>query len=187
MSLDVFKNGSGRYKTDFYETKISVMSAFLVAETTSKGTLLTEFLQNGDVVNQVYRQSKDSLEEMRAYLGKNDIKINEKVPYAPLKIKSKCHGCGKEEMRRELESVPAEKISDVPVVPIFVCGGCGKRYYTMNELFLKNLVAMNKDLFESADIKEMQKDEDAFIHNLREYVIRTFASKKIARLDLNKT
>lgn len=87
---------------------------------------------------------------------------------------------------RELDSKKPEEILEVPVIPLFTCSSCGKRFYNMSDSYLRKLVEQNRDMFEKDDIMEKERDGDAFINTLNENIIRVFASKKISRLVIEK-
>lgn len=173
----VYKVG-GRYKTATYEKEGS--KCFCIAESTMKGVLLTEFEEGGAVVNQAYRKSKNAELSLKDYLG-NNLAVKDASEYEKVVYKTPCPECSGA-LVRELDLKEPGNIGNVPVVPIFTCAKCSKRFYSMTDRYLRMLVNENQDLFEGEELKEKEKDIDAFINTLNEYIVRVFASKKIGRL-----
>jgi hypothetical protein len=177
-SLLVYKTG-GRYRTTPYKSDGG--HCFCVAEDTMNGVLLTEFEEGGAIVNQTYKMSKDPESSLKEYLGAKDISIENTDTYNKVIYKSACQDCSGI-LVRELDLKEPRAISKVPVVPIFACTKCGKRFYSMTDRYLRKLVSENESLFEGEELEEKKKDIDAFINTLNEYIVRVFASKKIGRL-----
>lgn len=186
MRLRVFQSEDGRLRTDFYT--VEGTREFVVAEKTAKGVLLTKFNGYGEVLDQLYKRPGDALVELRGYVEAVDTMLNvENVPdYRMVEVSARCENCNGTEIRRELDLAEPSFIERVPVVPIFICRKCSKRFYSMTGMHLSNIVSRNLDLFESEELKMKGHDEKEFLRVLEEYVIRIFASKRITKMKIEK-
>lgn len=180
MRLDAQRSPDGRLRTSSY--KRDGGERFCVSEETLSGTLVTEFKNNGEVVNQVYADKKGPEKVLAAYLGTQKLSIKETDAYEHVKVRANCTRCGNESIERAMDQQESGKISEVPVVPLFVCKRCKTRFYSMSDEYLKHLVSRKESLFEADEVAEQNRDESRFVHTLQEYIIRIFASKKIERL-----
>lgn len=70
----------------------------------------------------------------------------------------------------------------MPVMPLYYCTNCSKQSYYLTNTYLEYLIYNNKGLFTNKEQVELQNDEEAFIAELKEYIIRIFASKKIMQI-----
>lgn len=174
--MNVYRS-AGRIKTDVYERE---GLKFCLVEDTFKGTLITEFNLDCEVVNQNYLQNHNVLHELSSYVG-SLLEINDVGEYKQIEMKAKCTECGNVGLVRELDTHQAKSIVNIPVVPIFVCRKCGHKHYSLTDQYLKTLVANNKHLFEPSELEEINKDRYGSINTLKEYIIRIFASKRISR------
>ena len=184
--IKIFDSSDGRLRTDLY--KFGTQDEFVVAERTTSGVLLSKFNRHGEVLDQVYKNTNDPLLEIRNYMKEIDkeLEIFSIDAYSKVEVNATCENCGKKSISRELDLLEAGRISDVPVVPMFKCTNCSKKFYFMGEEYLKNLVSRNISLFEPEEIKLGGKDEVAFLKEIHEYMIRIFASKRLLRLKINK-
>ncbi len=163
---------NGRY---IAEVSASVMFIF---EKTGKGVLATTIDRTKGVLDQEYVLK--SLEEtIGAYVPDNIVTRVNELPRTTLE--KACGVCGTK-LVRELEFADPAALENVPVVPIFRCVKCDKRYYSMTKEYVERLVERNMDLFEPDEISELGKSRESSINNINEYIIRIFASKKISRI-----
>jgi hypothetical protein len=182
--LTVFRSPDKRHKTSTYfvEGKANIC----IAEPTKKGVLVTQLSEQGEVIDQVYSVGGDVAPTLAAYLGPSvKAKFVEVPRYEGLALRAKCASCNGR-IVRELDSKRPEEIEEVPVIPIFCCVSCQKRFYNISNSYLRKLVELNPDMFEKEDLVEKEKDGDAFINTLNEYIVRVFASKKISKLIIEK-
>lgn len=186
MPIKLFRSPDGRYRSDFYTSDGELV--FAIAEKTAQGVLISEFSANGEIIDQIYRKSTEVLKEIGERLGRIDkeIVIEDVSSFAPVKGNATCDACQGTEIVREFDLLDASKVSEVPVVPIFVCTKCKKRFYSMGGKYLRKLIARNPELFEGEELRVKEKDEAAFVHEIQEYMIRIFASKKLAMMKINK-
>ena len=172
-----------RYRTDFYAK--GGQGLFAVAEGTAKGTLVTEFNRAGEVMDQVYYRSKAGEDALADFLGAN-VSVRSVKEYSKVDVSAECDACRSMKIGREMDFASPSGIEKVPVVPIYKCTGCGKRFYSMSDRYLGALVGRNEDLFEEKELGELDINAGEFMTTLNEYIIRIFASKKISRLVVKK-
>ncbi len=180
QELEVFRSPEGRHRTSTYS--VEGKQCLCIAEPTKRGVLITQFSDSGEILNQVYSKGGKVDSLLYAYLGSAfNPKVIEVDSYSRIALKVHCTNC-KGRVVRELDLKKPEEIDDVPVIPIFSCESCRKRYYHISDRYLRHLVEGNPDMFEKDELAEKEKDNDAFINTLKEYIVRVFASKKISRL-----
>ncbi|MGC8479817.1 MAG: hypothetical protein ACP5M9_04095 [Candidatus Micrarchaeia archaeon] len=175
----IYKYIEGRYLSQEYtKDGINIIDIY---EKTNKGILMTKFSKTHGVISQIYMK-QGTIPELFYKEYRNDFVIEEKQSKEKTSIDKRCDSCSGI-LYRELEYTEPWNITDVPVVPIFRCGSCSKRFYSMTKEYLEDLVVKNKDLFDDNEISELNKNKEEFINTLNAYIIRIFASKKISRLN----
>lgn len=180
-SLTVYRSEDNRYRSDYYSKSGS--GSFCIGERTLKGILITEFEIGGNILNQVYVSGTDTEKELKSYLSA-DIDVKKAEKYDRVKINAVCDKCNEYSLMRNLDLISPDVINEVSVVPIYICTKCGKKFYSMTDRYLRNLVKGNLALFDKDEVEELKKDEYLFINTLQEYIIRIFASKKISRIKI---
>jgi hypothetical protein len=182
----VRRKGERRFRTEYYYR--NGKRRFAIFERTLHGTLTTEFNENGEVVYQDYKKDSSLDDVAGLYLGSvaEDQVVELRDGYEMVRIDAECGGCGGIGLVRELDLKDAAEIRDVPVVPVYVCAGCGNRFYSMTDEYLGYLVGRNDGVFTSNELSEKRADEKAFINELQEYIVRFFAAKKIGKVRVAK-
>ncbi|MGC8699677.1 MAG: hypothetical protein ACP5HW_02475 [Candidatus Micrarchaeia archaeon] len=171
-----YKSPNGKIRTEARERR------FAIGEELKNGSLVTLFDENGNVLDQ--KRFKTSVEEsVESYIG--PIKIVESE-YKSVEVNAVCPKCGKRSIKRELDIVDTKKLENVPEVPVYVCTSCGHAFYSITKEYLRKLAKEHAELFTEEEEKEREKDEEAFVNELNEYIIRIFASKKIMRIEIGK-
>ncbi|MEM0074344.1 MAG: hypothetical protein QXX70_00410 [Candidatus Micrarchaeaceae archaeon] len=181
--MRVYESLDKRMRTEPYSAKGK--PRFSIAEPTAIGTLLTEFSEDGEVLRQEYRHSNQVQRELSDFICKETLLVKTYAPYDRVKVNTTCKKCGGE-IVRELDMMPPSKITNVPVVPIYICTSCMTKYYSMNNEFLFSLVGNATELFEPDELKELQADAEAFSKKLQATILRIFAMKKIFKLEVKK-
>ncbi|MDE1761666.1 MAG: hypothetical protein KGH59_04190 [Candidatus Micrarchaeota archaeon] len=186
MTLEVFRSPDGRYRTQIYSAE--GLGRFAVAEKTMHGVLVTEFSERGEVLDQVHKKSGEPIREIVGFVSRidKDVAIKEIGAYEGVSVDVTCEGCSKRSLRREMEMTDTRNVANVPVVPMFVCTNCRKRYYSMTQSYIRKLVARNMELFEDGERKMRESNEAAFLKEIQEYMVRIFASKKIALIKISE-
>ncbi|MGA3021003.1 MAG: hypothetical protein ABSD68_03585 [Candidatus Micrarchaeales archaeon] len=181
MKINVYRSPDSRLRTDGY--RVNDEEFFSVAELTYSGILITEFKKNGEIVNQIYDRDNDLDNALTKHLGTfGKLEFLDVDAYERVKVNVACAKCGTESIERELDRADIGLVSNVPVVPIFVCRKCGSKFYSMSDAYLKHLVEKNVMLFETNEVELKKKDDAKFMNTLQEYIIRIFASKRIQKL-----
>ncbi|MFI5412862.1 MAG: hypothetical protein ACHQX1_03140 [Candidatus Micrarchaeales archaeon] len=101
----------------------------------------------------------------------------EERPYSDVRLSKKCPKCGESGLLRHVEAFTSK--DEVPIMPLYHCKNCKTSSYYMTDSYLEYLVHTNRELFETVDIKEFENNKSVFMTELKGYVIRIFASKKI--------
>ena len=173
----LYKKSEGRYITTEKENNEEILDIFertangvLISKISDKGVILQKYIKNVSI-----QDALSKLNTSTTFVIKNT-DIKEKT-----KLKKKCIDCCGS-LYRELEALEAWQINDIPVIPIFRCEKCSKRYYSLTNEYLEVLVNEQKNLFEAKDLTELEKNKEEFIKTLYENIIRIFASKKISRV-----
>ncbi len=182
MPLILKRSDDGRVMSQSYDA--GGESAFCLAEQAAMGVLITEFNSDSEVNNQVATQGNDCVQELSKYTGIDEFGIKNAGRYTGIRIEAQCSKCGNTGLLRELDRHAPSKITDVPVIPIFLCSKCGVRHYSLTDRYLGHLVSAGTDLFNDDELAEIGKDAHDAVKALQEHVIRIFASKKIYRIRL---
>jgi hypothetical protein len=95
--------------------------------------------------------------------------------YADVEIKKGCPRCA-----GGLRLHVAE--GDIPIMPVYVCRNCGARSLDLTDEYLSALVRENRALFESSELEEMERSPGTFSSELRDYIIKIYASKHILKI-----
>lgn len=144
--------------------------------------LQTAFDENGGIIDQVLsrlsgRTLRDSVD---SFVERNGIEPRESV-FEEVKLKKACPKCSKMDLVRVAESTSTA--SAIPVMPIYICRSCGSKSYYLTDAYLAKLVVKNKELFDPAELEDLSRlGEEAFMKELREYILRVFAAKKISNI-----
>jgi len=97
--------------------------------------------------------------------------------YKRVRLDKVCPACKKDALERQLDAV--NTIKEIPIIPLYVCSDCGERSYYLTKEYLLYLVETKRELFDKGEAAEYEKDSKKFVDELKEYVIRIFASKRI--------
>lgn len=152
-------------------------------ETGSNGILETMFDGNGYILLQrVAKLDGNALNARVSEVLKN-ANISETIerPYKNVEFPKPCPKCGKHGLSRYVEAFASK--GEAPVMPLYYCSSCRTKSYYLTESYLDYLVENNLEMFNEKEIKEMKEDKTAFVEELRGYIIRIFASKKIMCID----
>jgi len=189
MRIEAHRSTDGRLRTESYSVCDELR--FSIAEETTMGTLVTEFNDGGDVLNQVCTGTRDAEKALAGYLaeagiGTLNVANRGDCAYEPVRVDARCKSC-KGEIARELDLKRPDEIRNVPIVPIFICRDCGIKFYSMTDDYLRALVSRNEGLFKPDELSEKKRNEREFVNTIQEYIIRIFASKRISRLKIGAT
>ncbi len=147
----------------------------LLIEKAGNGILESLFDEKGAALKQIMlKGGQSAVEEEVKELSKR-IGHLESTEYKEVTLQKDCPHCGSSPLSRSIDFGKGE----VPVVPTYICAKCGGRSYYLTDQYLRSLVFENKHLFSEEEERELNANEEVFIKELKEYIIRIFASKKI--------
>ncbi|MEM0149676.1 MAG: hypothetical protein QXW10_02150, partial [Candidatus Micrarchaeaceae archaeon] len=137
------------------------------------GTLKIMFNRDGAITMQEYsRLSSEEIEkEINRILEGNSITDISNGTYKEVRLDRACPKCG----TRRLRLASSSPSSTVPVMPIYICESCGAKSYYLTDEDLEYLVSRHGDLFTEEERKELDASSEAFLKELKEYIIRIFA------------
>lgn len=157
MRINTRVSGDGRLRTCDYPSGDGM--CFCVAEETRMGTLITEFKDSGEVLDQFCSRAGDAKAALGDYLkGTGVPDFLDSGTYEKVRVGARCTKC-KGEIARELDLKNPKDIGRVPVVPIFLCRNCGSRFYSMTDSYLKKLISRQAGLFSDDDLRAMEGNE----------------------------
>ncbi len=113
------------------------------------------------------------------FIGREGIDVREGV-FEEVKLDKQCPHCGKHAIKRFSQGI--SEPSAVPVMPMYICMECKGQSYFLTDEYLDVLIKKHKDMFESAELEELSKNEQTFIKEVKEYIIRVFAAKKVLNI-----
>ena len=178
----ITRNGKGKIRLDYSEGE---SRRAVLWEPMDGGVVETVFDGDGIVIRQILMPQKnreDTDFHLIRFINSNGIKdareSNETL--TEITLKKQCPGCGNPELKRFTENLTDPK--KAPVMPIYVCTSCKAHGYHLSDRYLEYLVDVNNSLFSEKERAEFAKNRSAALSELREYIIRIFASKKIARI-----
>ena len=171
------KSGKGKVRLDYIENG---RERTVLWEPVRDGMIETVFDEDGVVARALFHKSKDSAERFAdTFMREKGIGV-EKGVYSEVKIKKSCPGCGESALIRIAES--AEDSKKVPITPLYKCSKCNNQSYYLSDEYLDYLVTSNRALFDEKELKELDSNKEKFMTELKEYIIRIFASQKIMRI-----
>ncbi len=136
------------------------------------GTLKTYFDEDGAILHREPLDPGKGIEEIAMETAKTlgtPVKGGE---YSPVKLSKPCPACS-------AKALIEHRDSGVPIMPIYVCTSCGARAFLLTDEYMSQLVRENLRAFSDEERKELETDPGKFSNELREYIIRIFASKRI--------
>jgi hypothetical protein len=149
----------------------------MVFEPLQNGFLQGIYDENGGVLQQklVVATQKEIDEIINSSLS--GAAVNSSSDFKEIKLNRGCPKCGTLGLDRTgLDPGARDKIS---VMPLYLCGSCGCRGYYLTDHYLKSLVLERGGLFSDEERKQLMEDERAFMDEIKAYIIRIFASKKV--------
>ncbi|MEM3227778.1 MAG: hypothetical protein QXR58_02185 [Candidatus Micrarchaeaceae archaeon] len=147
----------------------------ILIEKVGGGVLETLFDEEGAVLKQVAFKGDAGNIELEVEDISKRIGPLGTAEYNEVTLRKSCPNCGKAALRRSVSN----ENGGVPIVPTYVCTSCKGRSYYLTDQYLRSLVLENKGLFSKNEIEELERNEEDFFKELKEYIIRIFASKKI--------
>lgn len=144
--------------------------------------LETTFDNNGAILNQIVLKPDTELlnHRLQQSLLEANISKTEQKRFTDIKFERPCPKCGEKRLSRYAEAFASK--AEVPVMPMYQCQNCSTKSYHMTDKYLECLVESNSEMFSEAEIAELNTNRVAFMNELKGYIIRIFASKKIMNI-----
>lgn len=151
-------------------------------EPKGSGVIETVFDSDGAVLRQMlFKKHQDGLEyHVKNFMSLEGVSGKPEKVSESVRLNRGCPSCGSYSLARVVDQLTDPALA--PIMPIYVCGGCKAKSYYLTDKYLEHLVGNNKELFDEKELKEMQANKAAFMNELKEYIIRIFASKRIIRI-----
>ncbi len=157
-------------------TKLEMQDGTVFLWEPIRGSFLeTCFDSDGAVIDQL-RIDHPVKERIAYVLSSSNAEAAEASGFSEIVLKRGCPKCGAEPLRRCLDGHAS---GSVPIIPLHSCSACGSRCYMLTDKYLARLVERNRQLFNEQESKSIDADNGAFMSELRENIIRIFASKKL--------
>ena len=148
-------------------------------ETRDASTLETLFDADGSILMQKMANSdKDALARKIANVLKEaNVSGTKETAYSDVRFNRPCPKCGERKLLRYVEAFSSKR--EVSIMPLYHCQNCSTKSYHLTDDYLGYLVDNNTEHFGESELLEMKKNREAFLAELKGYIIRIFASKKI--------
>jgi hypothetical protein len=177
-SLELAKKANGDVRLDYFLGKDKRMRVW---ERIGAATLETTFREDGAVLMQGIVESPKVEERIADTIVEAGGGIPVIVDYTGVVLDKACPWCQKKALVRFTEAYRSR--AEVPVVPLYHCRECrGKSYYLTDE-YLTHLISSNPEMFDGADVERFKSDGKAFLSEMKAYIISSFASKKVKRIE----
>ncbi len=146
-------------------------------ETFSDGKISeTTFKNNGSIIDQRLYLAKKSISDHVEFFIRNE-KLNPfKTNFQEVKLNRGCPKCS-----GNIDRYTKDKSysSDIPIMPMYFCKGCGSKSYYFTIEYLNKLVSSHPEMFSDVDKELYKENSESFIKELKEHINRIFASKHI--------
>lgn len=169
---------NGDVRLDYY---LDGASRIRLWEPMGKSTLETTFRPDGAVLLQVNVDTRRVGERIKETLLECGSAAPVKAEYRDVTFEKACPWCSKRELVRFAQAYRSS--GEVPVMPLYHCRGCRGRSYYLTDEYLIHLISSNPGMFESPDVQRFNSDPGSFVAEMKAYVISSFASKKVRRID----
>lgn len=143
--------------------------------------LQTSFNAEGGIIDQkLLKLEQYAVRDLADdFIERNGIDVREGV-FEEVKLDKPCPHCGKHAIKRYSQDI--SEPSAVPVMPMYICMECKGQSYFLTDEYLDILIKKHKNMFEHGELEELSKNEQTFIKEVKEYIIRVFAAKKILNI-----
>ncbi len=175
----ISSNGKGRVKLEYIHNgndRILTWSA--------RGSKALETVYDAEgaiLVQRVVALDKEGVDKRtKDILTATGLKAAQKTEFIEVRLKRPCPQCGEYSLASHAEAFP--RSDEIPIMPMYYCTGCKGKSYYLTDQYLEYLVENNRELFSEQDVSALSSDKEAFLDELRENIIRIFASKRIMRI-----
>ena len=169
-NIYIASSREGKFRIDYTSNGKWLIEEFETIK--EKQILETTYNANGEILNQKFLKGATTMlaNSFASKLGSKVLTKN----YEEIKLAKPCPVCNKNALKKE-------KIS-IPIVPTYICDSCGAKSYNLTNEYLSKLAYENIHLFSDLEIKELKENNQKFMNELKEYIIRIFASKHITNI-----
>ncbi len=171
------KSKSGKLKLDYFD---GANRTVVTWEPVKGGIIETFYDDIGAVTRQSLLEHEHAIDAASLFMKEKAITAEEDSNYTDVQLKKPCPQCGKELLKRVAGE--AALPHQAPIMPIYVCKGCATKSYYLSDDYLEYLISNNNDKFSEQEKKEMADNRVTFRNELKEYIIRIFASKHFMRI-----
>jgi hypothetical protein len=177
-SPELARKGNGDIRVDY---SVNGAGRIRVWEPRPTFTLETTFRHDGAILLQISIAPDKTDERIRETLAECGAAAPVEAPYKEVNFDRACPWCSKHELVRVAHAYRSS--GEVPVMPLYHCKGCRGRSYYITDEYLTHLIASNPGMFEGSDMQRFLDDRDAFVAEIKAYIISSFASKRVKRID----
>jgi len=172
----ISRDGRGKVKLEYSCNGEQLVRLW---ENRGDNTLETLFDSSGSILMQrVAELKKEELDsKVSETISAEKITKTVELEYMPILLDRPCPKCGAQFIPRYAEVFASRE--EVPIMPLYWCKECRTTSYRLTDSYLEYLVENNWALFDGMEKKELEADRDKFMSELKSYIIRIFASKKI--------
>ncbi|HII10404.1 MAG: hypothetical protein ABSE71_02545 [Candidatus Micrarchaeaceae archaeon] len=175
----ISSNGKGQVKLEYIHNG---NDRILTWSARGSKTLETAYDATGAILVQkvVDLDSEGIAKTTKDILNATGLEAAQKTEFIEVRLKKPCPKCGEYALASHAEAFPRSE--EVPIMPIYYCTSCKGRGYYLTDQYLEYLVENNRELFSEQEVSALSSDKGAFLGELRENIIRIFASKRIMRI-----
>ena len=143
--------------------------------------LETTFREDGAILLQTQIETVKIDGRVRETLAESGSGDAVSVSYKEVAFDRACPWCSKHALARFAEAYRSR--GEVPVVPLYHCRECRGRGYHLTDEYLVHLISSNPEMFEGKDLERFRSDRGPFVTEIKAYVISSFASKRIRKIE----
>jgi transposase-like protein len=171
----ISKDNKGRTKLEYTQAD---EKRFLLWEKRSGKLLETLFDQNGAIlIQRLTALNEDLINKKISEISKMTNSSVAEASFSEIKFNKPCPKCNADSLERYVDAFASK--GDVPVMPLYYCKSCKSKSYYLTDSYLEYLIENNKSLLSESELSELGNNGNAFVSEVREYIIRMFASQKV--------
>jgi hypothetical protein len=172
----ISNDGKGRVKLEYIQNGNDRILGWNV-----KGSKALETVYDAEgaiLLQRPVKLDKEGVDKrVRDVLKATGLETAQKTEFIGVMLKKPCPKCSEYALASHTEAFSSS--GEAPIMPIYHCTSCKAKSYYLTDQYLEYLVESNRELFSENDISALSSDKAAFLSELREHIIRIFASKRI--------
>ncbi|MGI0134369.1 MAG: hypothetical protein ACREBW_05375 [Candidatus Micrarchaeaceae archaeon] len=168
--------GNGATKLEYHENGSRVTKLW---ERKGDRVLESTFNDEGAILLQELKEINEAgvNERVQSILNSAGVISAREKPYEEIRLSRQCPKCSNIGLTRHVDAFSASQ--EIPVMPLYHCRSCSSKSYYLTDSYLEHLVLNNKGMFDVKELSELDVNKQAFMEELKAYIIRIFASKRI--------